>query len=714
MIENNEQIYVLQQTVNVIRDSLSEARSINDQMTSLDSEGGTNEKKWINELEQNTQDCILSVEAYVKEKECDTEQKMHDACDKLGFISTKDQDSSIDIIKRNKADNFNTRMKAIESLMKSKASSKKIMSLSDKLKEILNDTKNWWISLQLHHDQWFDHLEQDVDMCLAEIMEYVDEQGSNKTRDDISALNSNESCNQIKRVELPKFEGDKSQYFNWKAIFMACIDSTSISAEIKLLHLRQYLGGQALKSIEGLGHSEQAYLLALETLEHKYGGKRRQTTLYLEQVEKFPVLRNEKLSELERYSDLLNLLISNLEESNRTEELGNGVLYIQLQKKLPKPILSDYHRWIYESKKNETVRTLKEFILLETKFRTTASETVSGIANFDTSQENSHRSYQTHIKCKICSKSHDISNCTDFRNMTGDQRWNKVRGHRLCYRCLKPNHEIRNCDSDEKCGMENCEKSHHTLLHHAMELQGYHAQEIHKETIIALRTVPIIVHHGGKQLNANAILDDGSSQTFVNLDVIKALGIKECNKRNVAVGVLNGKTSSIYTSDVEFHISDNNSEKMYKINAMTTKNVVGDMQVINWEAEKKQFSHLKDISFPKTSKQGKIDILIGVDHPYLHQSIHEAQGAVGEPIARLTPLGWTCVGKTPISNKQRISSHFTSKISMFVSNQQDIQDINNTLKKFWEFEEVGIEEKLHSPNDKKVLEETKKKFQEEQ
>ena len=292
-------------------------------------------KKWRNELEQNTQDCILSVEAYVKEKECDTEQKMHDACDKLGFISTKDQDSSIDIIKRNKADNFNTRMKPIESLKKSKASSKKIMSLSDKSKEILNDTKNWWISLQLHHDQWFDHLEQDVDMCLAEIMEHVDEQGSNKTRDDISALNSNESCNQIKRVELPKFEGDNSQYFNWKAIFMACIDSTSISAEIKLLHLRQYLGGQALKSIEGLGHSEQAYLLALETLEHKYGGKRRQTTLYLEQVEKFPVLRNEKLSELERYSDLLNLLISNLEESNRTEELGNGVLYIQLQKSYP-------------------------------------------------------------------------------------------------------------------------------------------------------------------------------------------------------------------------------------------------------------------------------------------------------------------------------------------------------------------------------------------
>ena len=330
MTENNEQISAVEQTINVIKESLSEARILNDQMISLDLEGGVIDKKWINELEQNTQDCILVAEAYIEEKKSDVQQKSSDVSDKLAYLSTKDHENSIEMIKRNKLENLNTRIKTIESLMKSNASAKKITCLSEKLNEILHDTKLWWNSLQIHHDQWFDNIEQDVDMCLAEIMEYIEEHGTNKPSNNTLALSTNESCNQIKRVELPKFEGDKSQYFNWKAIFMACIDSAKIAAEIKLLHLRQYLGGQALKSIEGLGHSEQAYLLALETLEQKYGGKRRQTTLYLEQVERFPVLKNEQLSELERYSDLLNLLISNLEESRRTEELGNGVLYIQL------------------------------------------------------------------------------------------------------------------------------------------------------------------------------------------------------------------------------------------------------------------------------------------------------------------------------------------------------------------------------------------------
>ena len=59
---------------------------------------------------------------------------------------------------------------------------------------------------------------------------------------------------QLKRVSIPVFSGDKKLYENWKASFMACVDQAPSSAEYKLLQLRQYLGGEALKSIENLGH----------------------------------------------------------------------------------------------------------------------------------------------------------------------------------------------------------------------------------------------------------------------------------------------------------------------------------------------------------------------------------------------------------------------------------------------------------------------------
>ena len=48
-------------------------------------------------------------------------------------------------------------------------------------------------------------------------------------------------------------------YGNWKEAFAACIDQTPAAEEYKLLHLCHYLSGEALKAIEGLGHSAFAY-----------------------------------------------------------------------------------------------------------------------------------------------------------------------------------------------------------------------------------------------------------------------------------------------------------------------------------------------------------------------------------------------------------------------------------------------------------------------
>ena len=89
---------------------------------------------------------------------------------------------------------------------------------------------------------------------------------------------------QLKHVQIPVFAGDKRTYSNWKAAFQACIDSAPATPEYKLLQLRQYLAGEALKSIENLGHSAVAYQAAKERLERKFGGKRRQIAIYLDEL----------------------------------------------------------------------------------------------------------------------------------------------------------------------------------------------------------------------------------------------------------------------------------------------------------------------------------------------------------------------------------------------------------------------------------------------
>ena len=58
---------------------------------------------------------------------------------------------------------------------------------------------------------------------------------------------------QLKRVAIPVFSGNKKTYESWKAAFIACIDKAPATPEYKLLQLRQYLSGEALKTIENLG-----------------------------------------------------------------------------------------------------------------------------------------------------------------------------------------------------------------------------------------------------------------------------------------------------------------------------------------------------------------------------------------------------------------------------------------------------------------------------
>ena len=175
------------------------------------------------------------------------------------------------------------------------------------------------------------------------------------------------------------FAGDKRTYQACKSAFTACIDNAPATGEYKLLQLRQYLTGEALRCIENLGHSAIAYEAAKERLERKYGGKRRQIAIYHEELEQFRYMRAGNANDLESFADLLDIAIISLQEAGQEYELGDGSLYTKLQRKLPEPLLARYHRWVYENNISESVLTLRSWVLKESEVQTVASETVHGV-----------------------------------------------------------------------------------------------------------------------------------------------------------------------------------------------------------------------------------------------------------------------------------------------------------------------------------------------
>ena len=92
---------------------------------------------------------------------------------------------------------------------------------------------------------------------------------------------------------------------------------------------------------------------------------------------------------------------------------------------------------------------------------------------------------------------------------------------------------------------------------------------------------------------------------------------------------------------------------MKTISAFTAERVTGKMRVIDWGKYVAKCTHLKEIKFPSPGIRPIVDLLIGVDYAELHYSFKDVRGQPGEPVARLTPLGWTCTGTVRPNFPQR-------------------------------------------------------------
>ena len=264
--------------------------------------------------------------------------------------------------------------------------------------------------------------------------------------------------NQLKRISIPVFNGDRRAYEGWKAAFMACVHQAPATPDYKLLQFRQHLSGEALKIVEPFGHSAAAYEVAIAPLERKLGGERRKLALHLDELENIKSLRPGNPGDIERFADLLDVTVVNLKEANRHDELGKRTLYISLCKKLNEGMLAQYHRWIFKNHCWESVETLEEFMLQEAEFQTVASETIRGVTssnrNVDSRRNQSEKAFfgnaqeseiQKYCPCKVCKGHHGVWHCDKFKDLPVQERWNTAKRLKLCFRFLGGGHRGHVC-----------------------------------------------------------------------------------------------------------------------------------------------------------------------------------------------------------------------------------------------------------------------------
>ena len=126
------------------------------------------------------------------------------------------------------------------------------------------------------------------------------------------------------------------------------------------------------------------------------------------------------------------------------------------------------------------------------------------------------------------------------------------------------------------------------------------------------------------------------------------------------------------------------------------------MRVTDWSTCADRWPHLKGIAFQQLGCRPIVDLLIGLDSAYLHYSFKDIKGEPGQPIARLTPLGWIYVGDLGETDQHSVTTNFAR--TYFVSEHTAIEDVNGVLRHFCEIDNRMESLPVVTKEEKSVLE----------
>ena len=341
------------------------------------------------------------------------------------------------------------------------------------------------------------------------------------------------------------------------------------------------------------------------------------------------------------------------------------------------------------------------------------------------SRPTSNRESTSGAFCPVCQGKHRIASCDKWRESAIPDRWSLAKQHNICFRCLIPGHQGRTCISTRKCGINGCEKTHHRSLH-PTTLEGSSTQtearpktqtkqpdkssssfgikngEIVTSTV-ALRIVPVLIYDSqGCRRKVNAFLDDGSDSTYVKSSLVEALGLT-IEKRPLYLSTLVETDTEVDSGLVQITIESLDGETRTQIGARTLGRLCETLRSPDWNSLQGTWPHLEGLEFPALEGRGVVDILIGSDHPELTLALEERVGSPGDPVARRTPLGWTCVG----SLDQVEMFGMSNPTTICNASAADIH-LDEELRRMWEMDTITSKTEILSPDEKQALEKTSK------
>lgn len=497
----------------------------------------------------------------------------------------------------------------------------------------------------------------------------------------------------LPRIDLPKFNGNPSEWLSFKDLFNSLVLSNPTLTEVgRLQYLKTSLVGSAAQLLKNTTLTADNFQKAWDALIAFYENKRLLVNTALHSLLNIKRMSKESAMELEQlYTNIMQIYRS-FETLQRPVAYWDDFLVFVATQRLDADSVKAWEQQLGPTRDPPTWTQFSNFLITRLRSLQAFENSRAGKQTTQTTFKSSRSCYHGKSKesksidtanCIVCTEKHYTTACPQYSTKTRNQKLAIINKHRLCFNCLGP-HRVAQCISTRRC--KRCGKRHHTSIHQDAMKEAKANTEPHKsfpenlkssndvtsaqstsearvlhsnvhprasQPQILLATAQIIVlSPDGNSTRARALLDQGSEISLITERLTQRLKLPRLRLSVTFVG-LGAQSSNKSKGFVHFVIkpyfpSDfENTMSAHVLSSLTTSLPSSDISAKSW-------SHLEGLQLadPRFMSPGDIDIIIGAD--IYGQIIKDGiiKGPVDTPIAQSTNLGWIISGPTKTDSSQ--------------------------------------------------------------
>lgn len=305
----------------------------------------------------------------------------------------------------------------------------------------------------------------------------------------------------LEPITLDVFNGEYNKWSEWRAMYDSLVhQNEKLTATQKFHYLKRSLGDVAERILSGWQVTGENYDQAYNTLINVFENKYRIIISHLDELMKLEQNKLETIESLRKLIDTTNKVLRQLRVIGcPVEHWDHLIVYVLIARMAPRTLQA----W-ETSQDLQEMPTLKEILnFLERRSRgiinlqqnqstTTVDPKPIGVRNNGAKSKqlnyakqnqrmNNIGTSESDIGCYNCKQPHPMHRCSQFRNMTLNQRRDRVRELRLCFNCFKQTHS----SGSQSCQFGECKhcpgKRHNSLLCPKMTQNSVSVNMVRKE-----------------------------------------------------------------------------------------------------------------------------------------------------------------------------------------------------------------------------------------